>query len=243
MSGSQTDLARDWDADPDQERPDCREDLNHLKYVSESGAQAPYRCKSWDCKCCGYWLKRNLTEELDRVLDQRPELSRLLTLTVDVDRWSPAVAHDRIGEAWNRLRTALQKRYGSFSYIWVREETERGYPHLHILVSRYLPQGEIARLWAATGMGDVVDIRQVSARKAGHYVAKYLGGDAMANLPDGVHRFGSSADIDLDVYDRGSDDSDDRWHLAAYDQVLDMMVPAIGADHRRDPDRPPPPNP
>jgi hypothetical protein len=188
-------------------------------------------------------MKMNLLEELDRIVEERPELSRLLTLTVDPSRFEDReAAHRRIGEGWNRLKAALRSKYGDFSYLWVREEQDNGYPHLHVLVSRFLPQGEIARLWSDAGMGDVVDIRQVEARKAGHYVAKYLAKDAMVNLPEGVHRYGSSGDLDLDV--RGDSDGDDggEWRLAAWSDIAGLYVPAVAGDFRRDPGREPPPN-
>lgn len=232
------DLAGDRD-----DRPDCRRDLAHLQYRNtETDETAAYRCDSWDCKCCGYRMKMNLLEEIDRVVEQRPELSRLLTLTVDparvVDR---EAAHRDIGEAWNRLRSYIQASHGDFSYIWVREETEAGYPHLHVLVSRFLPQSEVSAAWSRAGMGDVVDIRRVNARKAGHYVAKYLAKDAMAFLPSGVHRYGSSNDIDLAVRGGASEEST-AWVLEAEDEVTGLVLEACPSDFiRRDPPPDPPP--
>lgn len=239
----QTDLARDWGAGPD-ERPDCREDLAHLRYENvETGETGPYRCGQWECKCCGYRMKMNLTEEIDRIIEERPDLGRMLTLTLDPSLFPDReAAHREIGEAWNELRTALKQQYGDFSYIWVREEQENGYPHLHILVSRFLPQDEVARLWEQTGAGEIVDIRQVEARNAGHYIAKYLGKDAMARLPSGVHRYGSSADLDLDVRGGSDGDEDSDWRLAAWSDIAEMWVDAARGDFRRDArrDRPPP---
>jgi len=234
--GEYVELAGDRD-----DRPDCRRDLAHLRYRNtETDETAPYRCDSWACKCCGHRMKMNLLEEIDRVVEERPELSRLLTLTVDparmVDR---EAAHEEIGEAWNRLRSYIQASYGDFSYIWVREEQENGYPHLHVLVSRYLPQSEVSAAWSRAGMGDIVDIRRVDARKAGHYVAKYLAKDAMAYLPSGVHRYGSSADLDLAVRG-GSSDEESSWILEAEDDVTGLVLEACPSDFiRRRPDPPP----
>lgn len=224
------------------DRPDCREDLAHLRYRNtETDETAAYRCDSWDCACCGHRMKMNLLEGIDRVVEERPELSRLLTLTVDPSRNPDRErAHREIGEAWNRLRSYIQASYGDFSYIWVREEQESGYPHLHVLVSRFLPQREVSAAWSRTGMGSVVDIRAVEARQAGHYVAKYLAKDAMAFLPSGVHRYGSSADIDLGVRGGESDDST-AWVLEAEDDVTGLLLEARPADFiRRPPDAPPP---
>lgn len=239
----QTELMEHVDVAPGEERPDCRRDLAHLQYRNaETGETAPYRCNQWECACCGYRMKMNLLEGIDRLLDERPAMSRLLTLTVDPDRQRDReAAHRDIGEAWNRLRSHIQASYGDFSYIWVREETEMGYPHLHVLVSRFLPQREVAAAWSRAGMGEVVDIRRVEARQAGHYVAKYLAKDAMANMPSGTHRYGSSADIEIQV--RGGSDGDageSPWRLEARDEVVGMWVRAAPGDFiRREPEPPP----
>ena len=238
----QSELGDHVDLAGERERPDCRDDLAHLEYENvETGETAPYRCGQWECACCGYRMKMNLLEGIDRVVENRPQMCRLLTLTVDpsrvVDR---EAAHRDIGEAWNRLRSFIQSSYGDFSYIWVREETEQGYPHLHVIVSRFLPQGEISAAWSRAGMGEVVDIRQVSARKTGHYIAKYLAKDAMAHMPSGTHRFGSSADIELEV--RGGSDGNEEsdWRLVAEDAVTGVMVEAAPGDFVRRRSDPPP---
>jgi len=246
MSQSQSTLSQHVDVVPDDDRPDCRRDLAHLRYRNtETGETAGYRCGSWDCKCCGYRMKRNLLEQIDELLDDRPELSRLLTLTVDPSRNpEPGLAHRQIGKAWNRLRSYVQQAYGDFSYVWVREEQESGYPHLHVLVSRFLPQQEVAAAWSRAGMGHIVDIRQVEARKAGNYLAKYLAKDAMANLPSGVHRYGSSTDVELAVRGGGDDDGSPGWTLEARDEIAQVWTEAQPADFiRREPppDEPPPP--
>jgi hypothetical protein len=189
-------------------------------------------------------MKMNLLEEIDRITEERPELSRLLTLTVDPARFeTPEAAHREIGEAWNQLKAALRSKYGDFTHLWVREEQDNGYPHLHVLVSRYLPQSEVSRLWRLTGAGEIVDIRQVEARKAGHYVAKYLAKDAMASLPSGTHRYGSSADLDPAVRGGDGGDGETGWELAAWSKIAGRWVSAVGGDFRRDPDRDPPPDP
>ena len=84
-------------------------------------------------------------------------------------------------------------------------------------------------------MGEVVDIRRVEARKARNYIAKYLAKDAMANMPEGTHRYGSSGDLDLEV--RSSSDSSDRWVLEAEDELTEVHTEASPMDFIR---RPPP---
>lgn len=239
---AQTCLSRYGDFGAGEERPDCREDLSHLRYRNEeTGETAPYRCSQWECRCCGYRMKMNLLEGIDRAVEERPELSRLLTLTTDPARFEDREeAHRQVGEAWNRLRSYIQSRYGSFSYIWVREEHENGFPHLHVLVSRFLPHGEVSAAWSRAGMAEIVDLRRVEARKAGHYIAKYLSKDAMASLPSGTHRYGSSEDIELEVRGGSSSDGESPWILEAEDRLTGIRTEAHPGDFiRRDPDPPP----
>ena len=242
QSTPQTDLARDWGCDPDPDRPDCRQDLAHLRYKSESGKEAPYRCGSWDCECCGHRLRMSLIEEIERITEERPGMRRFLTLTVD--RRAPATKeeqHEYITDRWNALRTELRDRYEDLSYLWVRHEgDERDRPHLHLLVDRYLPQAELSELAERVGLGSVVDIRRVDARNAAHYISAYLGRGALSHLPDGARRYGSSADVDLDPRNSG-DDSSEAWDLMAYDDIADGWVSASPGDFRRSEDRPPPP--
>lgn len=232
----QSKLTQHGDFGQAEDRPDCRKDLDHLRYENvETGETADFRCDQWDCACCGHRMKMNLLESIDRVLEDRPELSRLLTLTVDPSRvGSREVAHREIGEAWNRLRNYLQASYGDFSFIWVKEEQESGFPHIHALVSRYLPQSDVSEAWSRAGMGEVVDIRAVNARKAGHYIAKYLAKDAMAWMPSGTHRYGSSSDIELDVRGGSDGDGDSPWILLAYDDIVGGWVRAMAGDFIRD---------
>ena len=226
-------------------RYDCRQTYSNFYFEADAARDgedepptAAYRCNSWECYCCGYRMRQNLVEEIERITTQRPELSRMLTLTLDPARApdDQGEQHYYITERWNALRTRLKREIGDFSYIWVREEQENGYPHLHVLVSRYLPQSEVEAAWDRAGMGDIVDIQRVEARKAGHYIAKYLAKDAMAHLPSGVHRYGSSADIELGVRG-GSNDDDTAWMLEAEDRATGVVTEARPGDFIR---RPPP---
>lgn len=108
-------------------------------------------------------------------------------------------------------------------------------PHLHVLVSRFLPQSVVSRLWDRTGMGDVVHIEKVNARKAGHYIAKYLAKDAMAFLPAGINRYGASEDLDLSVRSSGGE-GQSEWLLAAQDAETGVWSEAQPGDFLRRPD-------
>jgi hypothetical protein len=206
----------------DNGRYDCRDVYQNFEFESETGDTAPYRCGSWDCYCCGYRMRQNLIEEIKRITNDRPEMSRLLTLTLDPEK-APARSeeqHKYITERWNALRTRLKREIGDFSYIWVREEQENGLPHLHAIVSRYLPQSTVSQAWSDLGGGEIVDIRKIERTdKAAHYVGKYLTKDALSGLPDGIQRYNSSADLDLDVRGGGGESEED-WRLKMDDHII-----------------------
>ena len=243
-STEQTTIGDHVDPADQGDRPDCREDLQHLRYQNtETGDTAPYRCGSWDCECCGHRLRMSLIEEIERITEQRPEMRRFLTLTVDAS--APAgkeSQHEYITDRWNALRTELRDRYPDLSYLWVRHEgDERDRPHLHLLVDRFLPQSELSMLSSRVGLGEVVDIRRVDARNAAHYISAYLGRGALSHLPDGARRYGSSADVDLDPRSTGGDDEETDWVLTAYDDIVEGWMSACDGDFRRSTERQPPP--
>ena len=204
---------RDCDDDPG--RYDCRTVYRNMELEADDGETVPFRCNSWDCYCCAHRMRMNLIEELDRLVEERPEMRRLLTLTVSPDRGpsETEAQHEYITDRFNALRTELNDRYGDLSYVWIRHEgDENGRPHLHLLVDRYLPQSELS---ARVGLGEIVDIRRVNARNAAKYLTSYLGKGTLANLPKGLRRYGSSQDISLAVRGGGDDQDDDArdWTL------------------------------
>lgn len=211
-------------AEDDDPRYDCRNVYRNMELEnSESGETAPFRCGSWRCYCCAHRMRMNLIEDLERLVEQRPEMRRLLTLTVDGDvPGAPSKKgkqHEYITKRFNALRTELNDNYGNLSYVWIRHEgDENGRPHLHLLVDRYLPQAELSQMTRNVGLGEVVDIRRVNARNAAHYLTSYLGKGALADLPKGLQRYGSSSDISLNV--RGSNGNHPNWRLMMADYVI-----------------------
>jgi len=187
----------------------------------------------------------SLIEEIERITEERPEMRRFLTITVDERApVSRERQHEYITDRWNALRTELRDRYPDLSYLWVRHEgDERDRPHLHLLVDRFLPQRELSALASRVGLGEVVDIRRVDARNAAHYISAYLGRGALSFLPGGARRYGSSADVDLDPRNPGGDsETDEVWKLLTWDSITERMIGATSGDFRRDEDREPPPD-
>jgi len=201
-------------------RFDCRTVYRNMEFEGEGGATAPYRCGQWACYCCAHRMRMNLIESLEQLVAERPEMRRLLTLTISPETAprSKAEQHAYITERWNALRTEINDRYPDLSYVWIRHEGDQhGRPHLHLLVDRYLDQNTLSVMAERVGLGQVVDIRRVNARNAAHYLTSYLGKGALADLPEGLRRYGSSADVDLDVRGGGGDDRDWRLMMDDYE--------------------------
>jgi hypothetical protein len=220
-TGEQTELGAHLDLTEDDDgRYDCRHVYRNMELEAEDGETAAFRCDSWDCYCCAHRMRHNLIEDLERLVEERPELRRFLTLTLDPDEApdDQAEKHRYLTERFNALRTELNDRYDGLSYVWVREEGENDNPHLHLIVDRYLPQNELSTISKRVGLGEVVDIRRVSARNMAKYLTKYLTKGSMATLPKGARRYGSSADIDLAVRGGGGDSRE--WDLMMDDLVI-----------------------
>ena len=229
-SGPSLDLGKNNSTDSEtsataESRFDCRDVYENLRFEdSETGDVGSYRCNQWGCYCCAYKMRCNLVEEIERICRERPEISRFLTLTLDPETAprQPSNQHAYLTRRWNALRTAINREFGDLSYIWVREEQDSGLPHIHILVSRYLPQGWVSSRWSDLGGGEIVDIRAVErVEKMAHYVGKYLTKNALSGLPDGIRRYGSSQDLSLDVRGGGeSGDPETSWALVMDDYQI-----------------------
>jgi diadenosine tetraphosphate (Ap4A) HIT family hydrolase len=199
-------------------------DSQEVNHASSDGITAQYRCGQWPCYCCGYRMRMNLVEEVERLVSERPEMRRFLTLTLDRTKVPREVRENDdaltsyLMETWRKFREYVKRDYGDFSYLWVKEngdENEKHW-HLHVLVSRYLEQEWISEAWSAVGGGEVVDIRRVSrCEKVAHYLGKYLTQNALSGFPDQVQRYGTSEDIDLAV--RSSESSEKEFELMMWD--------------------------
>jgi hypothetical protein len=222
----QSDLG-EWHEHNDSSRYDCRNVYRNMEMEATDGETASFRCKSWDCYCCAHRMRMNLIESMERVVEERPEMRRFLTLTV-APEYAPSTTeetHEYITDRWNALRTRLADEYPGLSYIWVRHEgDENGRAHLHLLVDRYLPQSMLSEMSDDVGLGEVVDIRRVNARNAAKYLTSYLGRGALADLPKGLRRYGSSSDVELAVrgpVDDENQETDDRdWTLMMDDYEI-----------------------
>lgn len=107
------------------------------------------RCKSWSCPYCSkinsMVLRRKTEIATETYIDQIKQdgyqyeyYVKFLTLTVPGSSYrqkvSPENAETHLKKNWNKLRTAIAKKYGKFEYIWVVEKQRDGYPHLHVIL-------------------------------------------------------------------------------------------------------------
>lgn len=71
---------------------------------------------------------------------------------------------------FKRLLDRLQRKFPRIQIFWFLEFQERGAPHFHAYLSRYLPRGYLPRLWswATNGTGGFVDIRKIIGSGIGY---------------------------------------------------------------------------
>lgn len=133
----------------------------------------PVLCDCWACALCGprraAWLKRELA-----AAQERYGLGYFSTLTIGTRTCSPAESDALITTAWDKLAQRITRKYGRFSYVWIREHTKKGMAHLHLLMSVAVDLSWLSEAWMeCTGGSWIVDVQPVESSRAGDYVAKY----------------------------------------------------------------------
>jgi hypothetical protein len=129
-------------------------------------------CESWSCSYCGPRKARRARASICTVAAELG-LKYFLTLTLDPSKLiadygmdgdaarNCAVPHMRL--CFNKFREYLRRRFGvAPAYTCVLEFTQRGIPHLHILLDRYVDQKWISRTWDSLGGGRIAFIKQVT---------------------------------------------------------------------------------
>jgi len=151
----------------------CRE-YTLVKHFAGFVHCKPLTCRSWGCEYCAPQRRTRLMAQAASGAPQR-----FLTLTVN-----PTVGSDpddrllRLSAAWRTCVKRLRRLYGqhTIQYLAVVEATDRGEPHLHILLrSPYIPQQLLSSIMAELIDSPIVDIRKIkSTRELIRYVAKYI---------------------------------------------------------------------
>ena len=183
-------------------------------FNAATGDVRAFACQGWRCPCCAPRKARRLRGAVAQAAQQF-RLTRLLTLTLP----SPLPAELSEGprgeraerylmRIWAKFRVYLSRRYRLVDFVWVKEVGSKGRLHLHVLVSRYLPQAWISETWARLGGGYVVDIRHVDVHRVAAYLAKYLTKGFYQGIV--LRRYGTSRGIDLRM--RGASQKG-SWYL------------------------------
>ena len=164
---------------PDGTRPK-REDLCRKFFCSVKQDTAgtsryiafPMRCRSWDCPDCRKTKASEYRERMKTFMDGRGLW--LYTLTY-FHSMSPAQAWATYNEAWNRLRTNLKKRYGTFNFVRILESHNNSpYPHLHVIADVNIKPTDLGPAAIAAGFGYQLNSQKLTTDRARGYVTKYL---------------------------------------------------------------------
>jgi len=86
--------------------------------------------------------------------------------------WQEAISES--GSILNGFFVSLRRIFPNLRYFWVREVGKKSnMVHFHVMISCFLPQRIISRLWEHAGGGSVVDIRLTGMTYALKYLAKF----------------------------------------------------------------------
>lgn len=181
----------------------CRE-WTLVKNLGDVRYSKPLPCRAWSCGECGPCRRRQLIQQASA-----GEPNRLLTLTTSLEVGADSEERYQIlMHAWQLVWKRMKRlpRFEGAAYLWVVEATERGEPHLHILLRcDFVSQSWLSECMAELAQSPIVDIRKVrGARQAAAYVAKYV-----AKSParfGNSKRYFASRNYELDKLEKLADD-------------------------------------
>lgn len=154
---------------------ECGKKFLYIRKTVETAqifAFVPSRCKSWSCPSCRP-IKANIVRNYVKENFTSDNLY-MLTLTF-YHSGSPLKTWENLGSCWNRMRTYIAKRYGTFKYLRIVEpHKEGGWPHLHVLIDGFICDKEIVKMVTNWGFGWNMHNERVSIDRAAKYVSKYL---------------------------------------------------------------------
>jgi len=135
-------------------------------------ARLRLRCNSWLCDICRKKKSRKFALATEQFF--KGDRVSILSLTMNRSR-DISASYAVIKPNWNRLRTFLTRKIGRFKYVQVLEaQPKSGFPHLHVLINKYIPAAVLKKGISASGFGRIYDIKEVNDQGAFAYVRKYL---------------------------------------------------------------------
>jgi hypothetical protein len=158
-------------------------------------------CRRWQCEHC-----RPKRQAEVRRLCRAGEPMLMVTLTDQVKPdGNQDEAAQRLVRAWRLIVKRYKRQHNQerFPYLAVVEETQQGWPHLHILCRERF----ISHEWLSEALHDITGsyvvwlTRLKSGRQGANYVSKYLGKDP--HHYQGCKRYWRSQDwiVDRDAWD------------------------------------------
>lgn len=160
----------------------------------ETGELRPLPCGKWTCPYCGPRKKAKLLDEIGfggEVIQTKGRRWRFLTLTL-----STKVDGRQIDLYFARFRAILHKHGYRPVYFKIKEFTEKGQRHLHILIDVFIPFNFLQYAWktATEGSSFWVHIKKAQVRRAAGYMAKYLTKQTVFShqFDKGEHRYSFS---------------------------------------------------
>jgi hypothetical protein len=183
---------------------------------------ATLKCRRWSCPDCAPALKRRV---IGRALSGKPD--RMLTLTVN-PRFgaSPEDRRIELAKAWRLICKRAMRRYGyrSIPCFVVCEATEKGEPHLHVLLRKtWLDQRWVSEVMDELISAPIVHISKISnARHGAWYVAKYLGKEPTTFGK--TKRYWCSRDWRLDRKEQWLWDRKETWQVEIIKASLDVAI-------------------
>lgn len=157
-----------------------------------------HKCKTWGCGVCGPKKLASVKLGIYREADKHG-LQRFMTLTLPGNfQGSYQDTVSALSESWKKLLIYLKRRLGvKIKYIKVVEPQERGVAHLHVLVSRFIPQAWLSKAWEALGGGKICDIRFVDVHRIAGYVSKYMSKSMIGDDLGPYRRYSTSREISI----------------------------------------------
>jgi len=158
-----------------QKLPTCSERFVHIHKKTDTGgihAVVPLRCKSWDCPKCRR-IKSWQIRQKAKMFFQRKQLY-FLTLTYSNSK-TALETWQKLGQDWNLLSTWLRKRNPGLSYMrFIEPHRKRQYPHLHVLLDRWVFSTKFSQECIRAGFGPVAAVKRCSSDGISNYLTKYL---------------------------------------------------------------------
>jgi len=162
---------------------------------TETGEMLPAQCKAYECPECGHRKVQRLYSAIKKYLEDWKHV-RMWTFTVKSSVFDENLdlGNKLISEIWHYFVTMvrrdkeLSKKQNSFDYIKLLEFHQSGKPHLHVLVSEFLPYNIVLALWEKAirrftilkgKVGSCNVSYSVTAKGGAKYVSKYVTKSAM----------------------------------------------------------------